>query len=139
MMRALEVILSSGQSILSFQTASKSIRDFDIIKIGLTLPRAHLYHQINHRVDEMIEAGLVNEARALLGFRSLNALQTVGYKEMFEYFDGSIDLAKAIELIKRNTRHYAKRQLTWFLKDDEIKWFSPLDYNQLINSFHNLV
>jgi len=82
---------------------------------------------------------LVEEVQGLLAFRELNALQTVGYNEIFEYLDGNIDLPRAIELIKQNTRHYAKRQLTWFLKDDAFEWFSPLDYNQLIKTFTNLV
>ena len=139
LMRALEVILNTGKSIRYFQSAKKAERNFDIIKIGLNLPRELLYQQINARTDDMIKEGLVAEVQSLLPFRSLNALQTVGYSEIFEYLDGSIDLPRAVELIKQNTRHYAKRQLTWFLKDDTFKWFSPLDYNQLIESFHNLV
>lgn len=139
MMRALEVILSTGESILSFRTSKKNNRDFNIIKVGLALPREQLYRKINIRVDEMIDAGLEAEARSVIGWRDRNALQTVGYRELFDYMDGHITLDKAIELIKRNTRHYAKRQLTWFSKDPEIKWFSPVDCNQLINSFDNLV
>jgi len=139
LMRALEVVLNTGKSIRSFQTAKKTARDFNIIKVGLTLPRQLLYQQINTRTDEMITAGLVEEVQGLLAFRELNALQTVGYNEIFEYLDGNIDLPRAIELIKQNTRHYAKRQLTWFLKDDAFEWFSPLDYNQLIKTFTNLV
>lgn len=138
-MRALEVVMATGESILSFQSAKKTSRDFNILKIGLNLPRDLLYQQVNARVDQMIEQGLVDEVRSLSPWRGLNALQTVGYHEIFEYLEGTIDLPRAIELIKRNTRHYAKRQLTWFSKDHSIKWFSPLDYNQLIEFFNNLV
>lgn len=138
-MRALEVVLSTGQSILQFQQAKKMERNFNIIKIGLTLPREQLYQQIDARTDEMMKAGLEDEVRSLTAYRSLNALQTVGYRELFEYMDGNSVPGQAIALIKRNTRHYAKRQLTWFAKDATIKWFSPLDYNQLIKCFHNLV
>ena len=125
MMRALEVKLSTGNSITSFQTKQKVTRDFNIIQIGMELPREILYKQINSRVDAMIKMGLEEEARSLLPYRNLNALQTVGYKELFSYFDGEISLSKAVELIKQNTRHYAKRQMTWFKKDDSITWLLP--------------
>jgi len=127
LMRALEVWESTGRSITSFHQHSKTERPFNIIKIGLVLPKEELYENINVRVDRMIEQGLLLEARSLLPYRSLNALQTVGYKELFEHFDGSISLNKAVEEIKRNTRHYAKRQMTWFKKDESIKWLHPLD------------
>jgi len=139
MMRALEVVMQTGKSILSFQQAVKAKRDFKIIKIGLNLPRTELYKNINTRVDEMIAAGLENEVKALLPYRNFNALQTVGYREIFEYLDGLTNRDNAIANIKTNTRHYAKRQLTWFAKDDSINWFSPLDYSQLIKYFNNLV
>jgi tRNA dimethylallyltransferase len=139
LMRALEIVLATGESILSFQSAKKKERDFDIIKIGLTLPRKLLYEQVNARTDQMIKEGLVEEVRSLMPFQELNALQTVGYSEIFEYFTGAFDFARAVELIKQNTRHYAKRQSTWFSKDVSFKWFSPLDYNQLIDYFINLV
>ena len=122
LMRALEVKLSSGQSILSFQNKQKKERDFNIIKIGLELPKEQLYQNINTRVDNMMRDGQEAEARSLQQYQQLNALQTVGYKELFEYFDGVISLHEAVEKIKLNTRHYAKRQLTWFKKDSEIKW-----------------
>ena len=138
-MRALEVVMHTGKSILSFQQDVKAKRNFRIIKIGLTIPRQELYRNINHRVDEMIEAGLEEEVRSLQQHHQLNALQTVGYREMFEYTDGLADRRNAIENIKKNTRHYAKRQLTWFTKDKSINWFSPIDYNQLINYLRNLV
>jgi tRNA dimethylallyltransferase len=122
LMRALEVKLSSGQSILSFQNKQKKQRDFNIIKIGLELSKEQLYQNINTRVDQMMKEGLEQEAKALQPYQHLNALQTVGYKELFEYFDAKINRDEAIEKIKLNTRHYAKRQLTWFKKDAEIKW-----------------
>jgi tRNA dimethylallyltransferase len=125
LMRALEVVESTGKSIITFKTGRKLERPFNIIKIGLELPRETLYDRINHRVDVMIENGLVEEARSLLPLRRMNALQTVGYKELFDYFDGNISLEEAIDEIKKNSRHYAKRQLTWFKKDTEINWFSP--------------
>jgi tRNA dimethylallyltransferase len=125
MMRALEVIESTGQSILSFRKAEKAPRDFNIIKIGLELPREELHRNIHTRVDQMMEMGLLVEVRSLLAFRKLNALQTVGYAELFDHLDGKISLEKAVEHIKTNTRQYAKRQMTWFRKDKTIEWFSP--------------
>jgi len=138
-MRALEVVLQTGQSIRTFHTEKKIERPFNIIKLGLTLPRPQLYAQINQRVDHMIAEGLEEEVRALQPFSSLNALQTVGYSEMFDYFNGLLSREQAIEDIKKHTRHYAKRQLTWFAKDAGISWFSPLDYSQLINYLLKLV
>jgi len=126
-MRALEVVLSTGKSILEFRTGKKAVRDFKIIKLGLDLPKETLHQQIHQRVDMMINAGLEQEVRALLPYRQLNALQTVGYSEMFEYLDGKISLQQAIDAIKTHTRQYAKRQLTWFRRDQEIHWFSPHD------------
>lgn len=125
LMRALEVKLSSGKSITEFQTQQKKQRDFNVIKIGLELPKEELYKNINTRVDEMISLGLAEEVKQLQQYRNLNALQTVGYKELFDYIDGVMPLEKAIEQIKLNTRHYAKRQMTWFKKDTAIKWMSP--------------
>lgn len=125
MMRALEVKLSTGRSIRSFQSKGKKQRNFNIITIGLELPREILYERINARVDTMMEIGLLKEAKALLPYKHLNALQTVGYRELFDHFDGKITVERAIELIKQNTRHYAKRQLTWFKRDDTINWLSP--------------
>jgi tRNA dimethylallyltransferase len=127
MMRALEVIRVSGRSIVTFQSRKKKERPFNILKIGLTLPRQQLYERINARVDDMINEGLVGEVQSLLPYKNLNALQTVGYKELLEYFDGAISLEKAIELIKQNTRHYAKRQLTWFRKDAAVRWFDAAE------------
>jgi tRNA dimethylallyltransferase len=116
MLRALEVKLSTGKSIFDFHSPKKLKRDFEIKNILLELPREQLYKNINHRVDEMMEAGLLKEAENLFSFKNLNALQTVGYKELFDFFEGKFSLEKAIEEIKKNTRHYAKRQMTWFKK-----------------------
>jgi tRNA dimethylallyltransferase len=127
MMRALEVMESTGQSILSFRKGAKAQRDFTIIKIGLELPKEELHHNIHTRVDQMMQAGLLDEVKQLLPYRHLNALQTVGYAELFDYFDGNLTLEEAVERIKINTRQYAKRQLTWFRKDKEIEWFGPGD------------
>lgn len=121
-MRALEVVRQTGKSILSLQIGLKRERPFDVLKIGLELPREQLYKRINNRVDEMIAAGLEKEVRNLIPYRNSNALQTVGYSELFHFFDNEISLSQAVELIKKNTRHYAKRQLTWFKKDPQIHW-----------------
>jgi tRNA dimethylallyltransferase len=124
LMRALEVKLSSGTSILEFREGAKKKRDFEIRKIGIEWPRDILYTRINKRVDDMMEAGLLDEAQALYPYRHLKALQTVGYQELFEHFDGYYSLAEAIEKIRQHTRNYAKRQMTWFRKDKEIEWMS---------------
>lgn len=121
MLRALEVKVSTGKSILDFHSRNKVKRNFEIKVCLLELPREQLYTNINLRVDQMMDAGLLKEAEALYPFKHLNALQTVGYKELFDYFDGKISLEKAIEEIKKNTRHYAKRQMTWFNKNIENK------------------
>jgi tRNA dimethylallyltransferase len=123
LMRALEVYESTGNSITAFRTGAKQERQFNIIKVGLELPREELYERINTRVDQMVDRGLIEEGKSLIPFRDLNALQTVGYKELFQCFDGNISLEKAIDEIKTNSRHYAKRQLTWFKKDRDISWF----------------
>jgi tRNA dimethylallyltransferase len=114
MMRALEVKLSTGNSILDFHSGKKIKREFEIKKINLEIPRNELYKRINNRVDNMMNASLLKEAESLLSYRHLNALQTVGYKELFDFMEGKFSLDKAIEDIKKNTRHFAKRQITWF-------------------------
>jgi tRNA dimethylallyltransferase len=124
-MRALEVFRVTGKPFSSFRSGRKITREFDIVKIGLDVPRAELVRRIDQRVHQMLETGLVEEVRSLLEYRSLNALNTVGYQEIFEYLDGSLELDDAIERIQINTRRYAKRQMTWFRKDEDIKWFSP--------------
>lgn len=131
-MRALEVCLTSGQKYSELRKGVRKERDFQIVKIGVAMPREELYERINRRVDLMVEAGLEAEARAVLPYRHCNSLRTVGYNEMFDYFDGKTTLNEAIELIKRNTRHYAKRQMTWFRRDEQIAWFAPTDYQQII-------
>ncbi len=126
-MRAVEVCILSGRPYSELRTGRGVERDFEVIKIGTLLPRDVLYDRINRRVDTMMAAGLEAEARALLPFRELNALQTVGYREFFDYFDGKITLDQAVELIKRNSRRYAKRQMTWLRHDETISWFDPED------------
>lgn len=130
MMRALEVKESTGQSIISFRKNKKIKRNFNIVKIGMELEKEILHQHIHKRVDAMIENGLVNEVKSLVKYRELNALQTVGYNEIFKYLDGQYELQEAIEEIKKNTRQYAKRQMTWFKKDNEINWLKP---NEIIN------
>ena len=132
-MRALEVCITSGKPYSEQRKGEKQQRPFRIVKIGTDLPRDVLYERINLRVDMMISQGLEAEARAMLAKRELNSLQTVGYREMFDYFDGNCSLDEAIELIKRNSRRYAKRQLTWFRRDAEIAWFSPHDIEPIIS------
>ena len=119
--RALEVCLVSGRPLSSFSSGGKK-RDFEIEKIGLSRPREELYSRINQRVLDMIRLGLEEEVRSLLPYRDLQALQTVGYKEMFDYLDGKYPLEEAVRLIQRNTRHYAKKQMTWWRRDNSIKW-----------------
>lgn len=123
LIRALEICIGTGETFSSFLNKKKPERDFKTINIGLTAEREIIYERINKRVDIMIENGLVEEARELYPKRDRNALNTVGYKELFLYFDGETDLETAVSEIKKNTRRFAKRQLTWFRKDPEIKWF----------------
>lgn len=125
--RALEVIETTGKPYTAFRKRAKKVRPFNIIKIGLNTDREELYSRINQRVDKMVDSGLIEEARRLHPKKSLNALQTVGYKELFDFFDGLLSQGEAIALIKQNTRRYAKRQLTWFRRDETFEWFHPLD------------
>jgi tRNA dimethylallyltransferase len=120
--RALEVCISTGKPFSSFKTGAVRERSFEIEKIGLRRPKEELYSRINQRVMNMLSAGLEEEVRSLLPYRKCQALQTVGYKEMFEYIDKKIPLEEAVRLIQRNTRHYAKRQMTWWRRDPSIKW-----------------
>ena len=130
MMRALEVKLSSGKSLFEYYSETKIKRNFRTLKVGFDLPRAELYEQINLRVDEMMNRGLLQEVKSLDDYKNLNALQTVGYKELFDYLDGSSGIDEAVQAIKKNTRNYAKRQLTWFRRQNNLKWFHPkLDEN----------
>lgn len=130
--RALEVCLQTGRPYSELRTGRRRKRDFETVKIGVDLPREVLYERIDRRVDAMMAAGLEAEARALYPFRELNALQTVGYRELFDHFDGRTTLEEAVELIKRNSRRYAKRQLTWFRRDADIRWFAPDDDRSII-------
>lgn len=132
LMRAIEVCLITGMPFSSLRVNKPKPRPFTVIKIGLYLPRPLLNSLIDQRVDKMMEMGLLEEARQLLPFRDLNALNTVGYKELFGYFDGKITLSEAVEKIKVNTHRFAKRQMTWFKKDLDIKWFRPDEYQQII-------
>ena len=136
-MRALEVCITSGRPYSEQRHGTTAERSFNIVKIGVDMPRDILYDRINRRVDMMIADGLIEEARTMLPKRELNALQTVGYREMFDYFDGKITLDEAIELIKRNSRRYAKRQMTWFRRDTEIGWFAPDKLNDIIEHIDN--
>lgn len=133
LMRALEVVRTTGQSITTFKKGHKKERNFNILKLALHLPKEMLHHNIRVRVDAMMEMGLEKEVRSLMSHRHLPALQTVGYKEMFEYFDGNLNLPDAVEQIKLHTRQYAKRQLTWFRKDKSYQWFEPAEQNELMN------
>jgi tRNA dimethylallyltransferase len=133
MMRALEVIESTGFSILHFRKGKKAPRDFDITRIGLELPGEELKRNIESRTDKMVEMGLLKEVHGLLPFKQLNALQTVGYRELFPHFDGHVLFEEAIENIKTSTRQYAKRQMTWFRKEEDMNWFSPHDISGMIN------
>lgn len=120
--RALEVIEQSGITYTELRKSIKKIRPFDIIKIGIDLDRKELYHKINERVDDMMKLGLVGEVTSLLPYRNLNALKTVGYEEIFDYLDHTIPLDEAVELIKKHSRNYAKRQVTWFKRDKKFEW-----------------
>ena len=137
--RAVEVCLQTGKPYSSLRTGEKRERDFRIVKVGIDWEREALYDRINRRVDIMIDEGLEAEARAVYHLRHLNSLQTVGYREMFEYFDGTITREEAIELIKRNSRRYAKRQMTWFRRDSEIRWFSPEEFDSMIDFLENRI
>ena len=131
--KALEVSIQTGKPYSSFRTGNKKQRDFQIVKIGLNLPREILHNRINQRVDKMIGEGLEEEARSLYPLRSLNSLNTVGYREMFDYFDNKTDLDTAVELIKRNTRRYARKQISWFNGDKDLAWFQPDYVDDIIN------
>jgi len=129
--RALEVCIATGKPYSSFLNRKSVTRPFNILKIGLKRERAELYESINKRVDIMIQSGLENEARSLYPFRHLNSMQTVGYRELFDYFDGKYSFPQAIEKIKTNTRRYAKKQMTWFERDQSISWFHPSESEKI--------
>lgn len=129
---ALEICYMTGRPYTSFRTSKKAIRPFNIIKIGLQRERSELFERINQRVDQMMENGLLDEAKNLFPYRHLNSLNTVGYKEMFQYLDGTWPMEQAIEKIKRNTRVYAKKQMTWYKHDKDINWFHPSQKEEII-------
>ncbi len=131
LLKALEITIQTGKPYSSYLTKQKKTRWFNIIKIGLKRDRQELYKIINQRVDNMVKKGLVEEARQLHKQKHLNALNTVGYKELFDYFDDKISYQEAIRLIKRNTRRYAKRQMTWFSKDPDMQWFQPEEKEEI--------
>lgn len=131
LIRALELLEATQQSIGTLRKKKKLDHDFDIVKIGLELEREQLYQCIDDRMDAMIKEGLFEEAQSFYPKKELNALQTVGYREIFDYLDGQYDREEAIRLLKRNTRRYAKRQLTWFKKDMEVKWFNPTHFDEI--------
>lgn len=137
LLRAIEVCQSTGKKFSELRLNRTKKRDFQIIKIGLNLPRPELFSRIELRVDQMIEKGLVDEVKSLMHFQHLNALNTVGYKEIFEYLDSKITLEQAIVNIKTNTRRYAKRQLTWFNRSGEYTWFEPSQLNEITNYLAN--
>lgn len=128
LMRALEVLYATGESITTFRKNKKAERDFNIIKIALQLSKEELHRNINHRVDVMMQQGLLDEVKSLITYKNYNALQTVGYKELFDYLEGKISLDEAVEKIKSNTRQYAKRQITWLKKDAEMSTMNANDY-----------
>lgn len=131
-LHALEICHSTGRTYTSFRVRACKPRPFNIIKIGLNIPRPRLFERINGRVDKMIAGGLVDEARELYPQRGLTALNTVGYNEMFKCFDGEMTLPVAIERMKKNTRVYAKKQLTWYKRDEEMTWFGPDDFDSIV-------
>ena len=137
--RALEIYRGSGQPFSKFRNQDLNKRPFNIIKIGLELPRQEMYDRINQRVDIMMNEGLLDEAKSLFTLKELNALQTVGYRELFDFFEDKIDLNFATEEIKKNTRRFAKRQMTWFKKDQDVNWFSPLEKDQIINFINSKI
>lgn len=137
LIRAIEVCLLTGMNYSDLRKKKKKERDFAIIKIGLDEERSEVYRKINERVDAMIDGGLQEESKTLYPHRQLNALQTVGYQEMFDYLQNKISFQETIELIKRNTRRYAKRQLTWFRKDKETSWFRPDQVTEIIKDIND--
>jgi tRNA dimethylallyltransferase len=137
MMRALEVVESTGHSILSFRKTARAVRDFNIVKFCIDIPREQLISNINSRIDRMFQMGLLEEVSSLLPYRHLNALQTVGYTEVFEYLENKIPFEKAVEQIRINTRQYAKRQLTWFRKEKDMNWVEPGLFMNKLQEFYS--
>jgi tRNA dimethylallyltransferase len=135
--RALEVCISSGRPYSSFRKSNSIPRQFNTISIGLNTERELLYDRINLRMDKMLEAGLLQEVANVIAYRNSYALQTVGYSEVFGYMDGNYGYNEMVELLKRNSRRYAKRQLTWFKKDTSTVWFKPEEFEKIITHIHN--
>lgn len=136
---ALEVCLLTGKTYSSFRLNRNKQRSFKIVKIGLNCDRELLHNKINNRVDQMVGHGLEKEARNLFHLRDLSSMNTVGYRELFDYFDGTITKDKAIELIKRNSRRYARKQITWFRNDPDVKWFEPQEYDGIKSYIETLI
>ncbi|HEY6977395.1 MAG TPA: tRNA (adenosine(37)-N6)-dimethylallyltransferase MiaA, partial [Chitinophagaceae bacterium] len=132
-MRALEVLYGTGKSITTFHTKKKEKRPFNILKVGLQISKEQLHKNINNRADAMIEAGLIEEVKSLLPYKNMNALQTVGYKEIFLYLEGKTNLQNAIDAIRHNTGQYAKRQMTWFKKDQSIYWLQAANIELIMS------
>lgn len=139
LVRALEVCLASGKPMSYYRNQKKAARKFDVINLGLNTDRESLYDRINNRVDLMIEAGLIEEAKENIDYRDSYALKTVGYQELFDHFDGETTEEEAIELIKRNTRRFAKRQITWFKKEEGIQWFEPNATQEIIDYVEGII
>lgn len=138
-LHAVEVCLTTGKAYSSFLKKTPKKRPFNIVKVGIDMPREKLYQRINNRVVKMMEEGLEDEVKKLMPFRHCNALNTVGYKEMFAYLDGKIKLPRAIDLIQRNSRRYAKKQLTWFRKDSNTQWFSPSNEAEIFSYLKKVI
>jgi tRNA dimethylallyltransferase len=135
MMRALEVMKSTGRSILAYRSQQKKQNPYRILEFAVALPRKELYQRIDNRVDAMMEAGLAEEVKSLIPYQHLNALQTVGYKELFDQINGKMNLEDSISLIKQNTRHYAKRQITWLNKNEDLIWLSDDFINRIMATY----
>lgn len=137
--RALEVSIATNQPYSAYRTTNQTTRPFNIIKIGLNRDRTELYSRIDTRMDLMLKAGLLNEVKDLYSYKTHNALQTVGYQELFNYLDGEYDYEEAVRLLKRNSRRYAKRQLTWFNKNNDYTWFHPDQWEEILIFIENLI
>jgi tRNA dimethylallyltransferase len=138
-LKALEISMTTGKPYSSYLNHGKKERDFHILKIGLNMNRGTLYERIDKRVDVMIQKGLLEEAKACIPYRERNALKTVGYKELFDHLDGKTELKEAVRLIKRNTRRFARRQITWFNADAEFRWFEPGQAEEISGYIHEHV
>jgi tRNA dimethylallyltransferase len=136
---ALEICKQTGKTFTSFRTNIKKERPFNIVKIGLNRPREEMYERINNRVIEMMKEGMLNEAKEVYKYKGLNSLNTVGYKELFAFFDGTIPYEEAVRQIQSNTRRYMRKQLTWFKRDAEITWFNPEEAEKILEFVDTIV